>query len=140
MTLVRKSNHPFYSVMNDFFNEDVEKFFGNKSNKPLVNVTENDKEFKLELVAPGLKRDDFKVNIDNDMLNISSEIEHSSEEKDDNKVLRREYSYSSFSRSFTLPENVDAENIAAKYEDGVLKLNLPKKAIEAPKVKEISIS
>ena len=75
---------------------------------------------------PGLKEEDFNIDVDGSMLTISSEKEESKEEKD-KKFTRKEYSYSSFSRSFTLPEEINKEKIEAKYEDGVLKLSLPRK-------------
>jgi len=76
--------------------------------------------------VPGMKKDDFKIDIDSNMLTVSSQKEENKEEKD-KQFTRREYMYSSFSRSFTLPDEVNKEGIGAKYEDGVLKLSLPKK-------------
>lgn len=93
---------------------------------PAVNITDNRDEYKVSLAVPGLKKEDFKIDVDGNILTISSEKEESNEEKDE-KFTRREYSYSSFTRSFTLPEEVNREKIEAVYENGVLKLNLPKK-------------
>jgi HSP20 family protein len=80
----------------------------------------------VSLAVPGMKKDDFNIDVEGNMLTISSEKEESKEEKED-KYTRKEYNYSSFSRSFTLPDEVNKEKIEAKYEDGVLKLMLPKK-------------
>ena len=78
------------------------------------------------MAAPGMKKEDFKINVDGNMLTISSEKEEKKEEKDE-KYTRKEYSYSSFSRSFTLPEDVKQDALDAKYEDGVLNLRLPRR-------------
>jgi HSP20 family protein len=107
---------------------------------PSVNIIENNKEFKVELAAPGLSKKDFKIEIENRVLSISSEIEEEREEEDEN-YKRREFSYNSFSRSFQLPEDVLADKIDAKYEGGILKLNIPKKEVTVSKPKkEIKVS
>ena len=107
---------------------------------PSVNITENEKEFKIEMAAPGLERKDFKVEVENGMLCISSEKEEESKEEKKN-YTRREYSYNSFSRSFTLPDNSSPDKIDAKYENGVLNITLPKKEVAVSKpVKEIKVS
>lgn len=93
---------------------------------PAVNVTENKDQYNVSLAAPGLKKEDFKIDIEGNMLNISSEKEEKTEEKDE-KFTRKEYSYSSFSRSFTIPEDVKMESIDASYTDGVLNIRLPRK-------------
>ena len=92
---------------------------------PAVNITEHKDEYKVSLAAPGLKKDDFKIEVNGNILTISSEKEESKEDFD-KKFTRKEYSYSSFSRSFTLPEEINQEKIEAKYEDGVLKISLPR--------------
>lgn len=119
------------TVFNDFFkpwNEwfDNNGLLGNTFNIPAVNITETKNEYLVFLAAPGLKKDDFTIDVDGNLLTISSEKEETKEEKD-KKFNRREYSYSSFSRSFTLPEEVNKEKIEARYEDGVLKISLPRK-------------
>jgi HSP20 family protein len=93
---------------------------------PEANVIENDTNYQVELAAPGLKRDDFNVDVDNGVLTISAEKKQSSEEQGKN-FRRQEFSLDSFSRSFYLPENLKDEKIDAKYENGVLKVTLPKK-------------
>lgn len=132
-----KSQENIPSVFNDFFkpwNEWFEK--GSLLTRPLtvppVNITENKDNYEVSLGVPGLKKDDFKIDVDGNMLTISSEKEESREEKE-KSFTRKEYSYSSFSRSFTLPDEVNKERIEAKYEDGVLKLTLPRKE-EAKKI------
>ena len=101
---------------------------------PAVNVKENENEFLIDVAAPGLKKEDFKVNYDNGRLTISSEKKNEFEEKKDEKVTRREFSYQSFQRSFTVSENVvDAEKISANYEDGILHISLPKREEVKPK-------
>ncbi len=127
MTLVRRVNHPFYSLFNDFFNDDYEKSLNPfKSNSPAVNVKEKESDFEIEVVAPGYKKEDFKLKLDKDLLTISSELKEENEEVEGEKIIRREYRSASFSRSFTLPQNVDVEKISAKYEDGLLKVSVPK--------------
>ncbi len=132
------------SVFNDFFkpwNEwfDDSGFLGRTMNVPAVNITEHKNEYKVELAVPGMKKDDFKIDVDGNMLTISSEKEESSEEKE-KRFTRKEYSYSSFSRSFTLPEEINLEKIEAKYEDGVLKLSLPRRnELKMPAAKHIAV-
>ena len=92
---------------------------------PSVNVSETPKEFKLEVAAPGLERKDFNLEVDNHVLCISAEKEEEKKEKD-GEFTRKEYSFNSFSRTFTLPENVKENEIDAKYENGVLKVVVPK--------------
>ena len=132
------------SVFDDFFkpwNEwfDNGGFLGRVMNVPAVNITEQKNEYLVSLAAPGLKKEDFKIDVDGNMLTISSEKEESKEEKD-KKFNRKEYSYSSFSRSFTLPEEINKEKIEAKYEDGVLKIALPRKEeAKKPTAKTIAV-
>lgn len=109
-------------------------------NVPSANITESEKDYLIELAAPGLTKKDFKVEMDNGMLTISAEKKEEKKEEE-NGYSRREYSFNSFSRSFTLPENCKSDKIDAKYEDGILKLTLPKKEITPMKSKkEIAVS
>ena len=94
-------------------------------NVPTANITETQKEFKVELAVPGLERKDFNVEVDNHILTISAEKEEEKKEGD-GEYSKREYSFNSFSRSFTLPENVKEGNIDASYENGVLRISIPK--------------
>jgi HSP20 family protein len=104
----------------------------NNASVPAVNVAENKNEYRIEVAAPGLSKGDFKINLDHDVLTISSEKEESKEEKEEN-YTRKEFSYTSFSRSFTLPDVADAEKIEASHKDGVLNITIPKR--EEAKVK-----
>lgn len=132
MLSVSKPRSLFPTVFDDFFRP-WNEWFGNEPlyNKvltvPAVNITENDKEYKITVAAPGLKKDDFKIDLDGNMLTISAETEETTEEKEDERYTRKEYNYTSFSRSFTLPDEVNKEKIEAVYENGVLKLRLPVK-------------
>jgi len=143
MKLIKRNDDwGFPSVWEDFFNNDVfdlPAMASRGTTVPAVNINETDKEFELELAAPGLKKNDFKVNIDRNVLTVSTEKEEKKEEKEKN-FTRKEFSYQSFSRSFTLPESVNQDKIDAKYNDGVLKLVLPKKDEVIPKSKEIKIA
>lgn len=137
MSLVKRNNLFFPSLMNDFMGPD---WFGGtekwNTSVPAVNIKDNEKGFELELAVPGLKKDDFTVEVDNDVLTISSEIKSENEETKEN-YTRKEFSFSSFKRAFTLPETVDGSKIDAKYEDGILKLTLPKKQEALPKPKRL---
>lgn len=107
---------------------------------PSANITESESDYKIELAAPGLQKGDFKIELDNNVLTVSSEKEEEKKEEEKD-YKRREFSYSSFSRSFQLPENILADKIDAKYENGVLKLSIPKKEITvSASKKEIKVS
>ncbi len=128
------------SFFDRFFNDDLldwdtKNFAGTDSNLPAVNVKENDDEFRIEVAAPGMKKEDFNVKLENDRLTISSEKEEKKEEKDkDEEYTRREFSYTSFQRSFTVPEKlVQTEKIKASYKDGILNVVLPKQEEAKPK-------
>jgi HSP20 family protein len=110
-----------------------------------VNIQETPKSYELHLVAPGLKKEDFKLNIDSNILNISFEqknekTEGSTENKEETKWLRNEYRMRSFKRSFNLNDKIDAGKIAAKYADGVLVVTLPKKEVSEPAAHEITVN
>ena len=114
----------FFKPWNNWFEND---FFNGKSmNVPAVNITDNKDDFVVSLAVPGMKKDDFNIDVEGNMITISCNKEEKKEEKD-SRYTRKEYNYSSFSRSFTLPDDVMNEKIEARYEDGVLKLMLPKK-------------
>jgi HSP20 family protein len=107
---------------------------------PSVNIVEKDNGFYLDLVSPGLSKDDFKIELKNKQLTISAEKKNETETKEDGKVWRKEYSFNSFKRSFFLPETVEGNAIEANYEQGVLKVYIPKKAEVVPAVKTIAVS
>lgn len=114
--------------LDDFFNDE---FWPTRSsqrgiNVPCVNVKENDNEYNIEVAAPGLNKEDFDVSLDGNVLTVSAEKKDEDEEKNKD-FTRKEFSYTSFKRSFTCPESVDKENIDASYNDGVLNIKIPKK-------------
>jgi len=119
----------FYRPWNEFFEPTNSGLWGRALTMPAVNIAENKDEFKVSLAAPGMKKSDFNIDIQGNILTVSAETEEKKEEKDekDENYTRKEYSFSSFSRSFTLPDEVNKEKIEATYVDGVLKLSLPKK-------------
>lgn len=113
----------------DFFGRDfLDNFFSERTggNIPAVNLVENNDEYRIEVAAPGLDKNDFKVDFDNGVLTISSEKETKHEDEDD-KYMRCEFNYSRFNRSFSLPEGADADKIKAKHKEGVLYVHIPKK-------------
>jgi len=107
---------------------------------PAVNIKENKDEYFLEIAVPGMKKTDFNINVENKVLSISSEKSEESINEDEN-YTRREFGYSSFKRTFTLPDTVESDNINAKYNDGILTIHLPKReeAKEKP-AKRIDVS
>lgn len=144
MSNLIKSNRAI-APWNDFFN--VDNFFNSgllnrwERDFPAVNIAENEKNYSVEVVAPGFKKEDFKLKVEDDVLTISAESK--SEKKEEGKekeYTRREYSYSSFTRSFHLPDNVKDDSIAASYQDGILKLELPKSKVQVKATKEIPIN
>jgi len=147
MTLVKLNNRPlqksFNNLMDDFF-ATVPSILGDDFVAPPfrsftpVNVKETENEYVLEVVAPGFQKEDFKINLDNNTLTVSAETKEEAENTND-KFVRKEFKQQSFSRSFTIDENIDAESISAKYVNGVLTLNLAKKQQVKQSVKEISI-
>ena len=134
MTLLRRSDYlpAWANFVNDFLNTDLSDwssrhYSDTNTTLPAVNIKENNDAFVVEMAAPGMVKDDFKIELNNDLLTISSEKKNENVTKEGETYTRREYSYQSFSRSFTLPKTVDAEKISAKYENGVLSLEIPKR-------------
>jgi len=125
----------FGSVVDQIFQNNLSRFFddsfygtsGLKGGLPPVNVREEDKMYELELYAPGLKKQDFQISVHGDTLTISFERQENKESSEKKGWVRREYSCQSFNRSFTVDETIDANKISAKYEDGVLRITVPKK-------------
>ncbi len=138
----RRSSMP--SIVDDFFGKDMlSNFFDDYQTGicvPAVNIIEGKDDFRIEVAAPGLDKKDFKIDVKNNVLFISSEKRQEDEKKDE-KIMRREFSYSSFSRSFSLPESVETDKIRASHRDGVLSITIPKKeeAKEKPP-RQIAIS
>ncbi len=142
MTMV-KLHSPVQKNINNFFDEFFNELpaFGKTVNNlfsPAVNIVETPDAYHLELNAPGRNKEDFQISVDKGLLTIS--YEKKEEPKNEGvKVVRREFSFQSFKRSFTVDEKINAEAIQAKYENGLLKLLLPKKAEQQPPVKTINI-
>lgn len=129
-------------VFDDFFGNSITDFMGGDFalTQPSVNVVETHDHYRIEVAAPGLEREDFDIQVEDDHLTIKAEKEHKDEVKEDSFV-RREFNYTSFSRNFQLPKSVDGEGIAAKYENGVLTIGLPKKEeVKGKPVKRIEIN
>ena len=135
MSITKRNEVLFPALMNEIFRPD---WFGGTQNTrstvPAVNIKENEKDFELELFVPGRVKEDFKIEIDDSILTISSEMEESKELYEEN-FTRREFTLASFKRAFTLPETVATDKIEATYENGVLSFNLPKKEEALPKPK-----
>lgn len=140
MSLVLR-NKLFPSFNDDFSNDFFPSFFNQPSsiNLPSVNISEDGDNFKIELAAPGLDKKDFRIEVKNNVLSISSEKEEKHENENE-KFMRREFNYCSFKRSFGLPQSVDVDKIKAKHNNGVLSVTIPKKeeAKEKP-LKQIEI-
>jgi len=138
-TISRKSFRPFY--MSNLFDDDFFPVLTNRSSSmPAVNIREDEKNYFLDLAIPGMDKKDLKIDINEDVLTISSETKNESEENRDG-YKRKEFSYSTFCRSFYIPENVETENIEANYKDGILSVALPKQKEEKNKItREIKIS
>lgn len=142
MTLVKVNNRPANNLFEDFFNFPSvfgkHAFTGSPFHHPAVNIVEKAEGYHLDVSAAGYEKSDFKVNLENDLLTISAEKK---EEKtnEQEKYVRREFTAQSFKRSFSLDEKIDAAGITAKYENGVLRLFLPKKVETAAPQKSIEI-
>ena len=150
-TLVKSNGNLFpagTSLLKDFFTDDwfdssLSNWKATGSTLPAVNVRETNDDFQIEVAAPGMKRSDFKVELDNNVLTISSQREDNREEKkEDGNYTRMEFSYQSFQRSFTLPnDKVESEKIGARYVDGILHVTIPKKdEAKVKPAKQIAIS
>ncbi|MFN8255220.1 MAG: Hsp20/alpha crystallin family protein [Bacteroidales bacterium] len=139
MTLTKRNElFPAWSrFFNDFFDKDIydysNKHFSNTNTTlPAVNIKEDDQSFTVEMAVPGMEKKDFKINLENDTLCISSEKRKENENKE-GQYYRKEFSYQSFSRSFVLPDSVDESKIQAKYDNGLLTIEIPKKEEAKPK-------
>ena len=137
MSLIKRNDVLFPTLMNEIFKPD---WFGGMDNfktyVPAVNIKENEKDFELQLAVPGRKKEDFQIEVNENVLTISSETK-SEENVENENYTRREFSFTSFKRAFSLPETVDEDNIKATYEDGILTFNLPKKEEALPKPKRM---
>jgi HSP20 family protein len=138
-TITKRNFRPFY--MGSIFDDDFFPVMSNNvSSMPVVNIKEDDKRFMLDLAVPGIDKKDLKIDINEDVLTISSETKNESEESKDG-YKRKEFSYTSFCRSFQIPENVNREKIEASYKDGILSVSLPKFEEEKNKIsRQVNIS
>ena len=129
--LVKGNNFwPSTSSVDQFLNDSIFNWrneMNGINGVPRVNIAETDEEFKVEMAAPGMKREDFHVELDNDTLVIWSEVSDKKEDNNNSSYTRREFHYESFRRVFHLPNTVESDKIKAKYEDGMLRLVIPKK-------------
>ena len=145
MTLMR-FNSRYPSLFDSFFDNELfdwsnKNFSTTNTTVPAVNIKEDQDRFEVEIAAPGLNKKDFKVELNNEVLTVSSNKEIKNEHSEEGQFYKREFSYQSFSRSFTLPNTVHNEKISAKYENGILMISIPKKEEAKPKpIKQISIS
>ena len=141
MTLMKRSDNywpSFPSLIDNLFSRDLmdwnnTNFSTTNTTLPAVNIVETKDDFRIEVAAPGMEKKDFNINLENDTLTISSERKKEDKKEDEN-YSRREFSYQSFQRVFTLPENlVDGEKVNARYEEGILKIHIPKREDAKPK-------
>ncbi len=143
MTLVKVNNRPFGNLFNDFLNElpVTARSFGQEFFAfPQTNIHETPDAYHLELNVPGRSKEDFKIQVEQGLLTISFEKKEQTAQSDDYKTLRREFEYKSFKRSFSVEDKIDVDGIQAKYENGILKLLLPKKEESKPSARQINIS
>ena len=129
--MMKELFNEFPSTASRAFREDVLNF-------PPVNIVEKSNAYQVELSVPGYEKTDFNVKLDDKILTISTEKKEQTVQADE-KMIRKEFTYKSFKRSFTLDDKIDAESISAKYENGILKLELPKKEDQKTAVKDITI-
>jgi HSP20 family protein len=145
MTLVKFANGHKNNALSPFFTDVFDsilndKYFGGSlvAKTPAVNIAETESQFHIELAVPGLKKEDFKINLEKNILSVSAEKK--TENVDENKKYsKREYSYDAFTRTFTLPESADYANIVAEYTDGILNINVAKKEEAKIQTREIEI-
>ncbi len=146
MTLIRRNQTQpvFTNFFDDFLNKEwsdwgLKNYSRTNTTIPSVNISENDENFLIEVAAPGLDKSDFSIEVNQGTLKISSEIKSENQEKEE-RYTRREFSYQSFCRSFSLPLTVDSDKIEAKYDKGILLVTIPKREEAKPKpVKLIDI-
>ena len=127
MTLIKwQHRNPLSDMVNNIFDNDLGDFFGKRFSDPAANIIENPEAFKLEIAAPGMNKEDFRINLENNILTLSAELDDQKREEGKN-YTRKEFYYGSFSRAFTLPKSIDLDKIRADYEAGILRVTLPKR-------------
>ena len=144
MKLARFNNYP--SLFDQLFDTDLfdwsnRNYSETNTTVPSVNIKENADAFNVEMAVPGFDKKDFKIALDHNVLTISSEKKVENETKEGERFTRHEYSYQSFSRSFTLPEAANGDKISAKYDNGILNVEIPKREEAKPKpMRQIAIA
>ena len=136
MNLIRKQTPFFPSLFDDYVNQDWDFKVSSSARTPAVNIKELDNQFEIDLAVPGKKKSDFEIEVEEGLLSISSSMEED-QVTEKAKFTRREFSYNSFKRTFTIPDSVDPSNIEAHYSEGVLKLRLPKRKEALPQPKKL---
>ena len=136
MNLIRKQAPFFPSLIDDFINQDWNLKAPSSTTLPAVNIKDLEAQFEIELAVPGMKKSDFEIEVEDGLLSISSSLEEE-QVTEKGKFTRREFSYNSFKRTFTIPDSVDPSNIEAQYSEGVLQLRLPKRKEALPQPKKL---
>jgi HSP20 family protein len=136
MNIIKRNRGHFPLLMNELF---VPDWFGGVQKSsfsfPVINIKETKENYQLELAMPGIKKEDFKIELEDKLISIALENKQESQEKNENfKYTRREFVYSSFKKTFSIPDDVNAESISALYENGILNITLPK--VEKEEIKE----
>ena len=144
MTVVRFKNRPngavaFNNLLSDVFPQFPSIYKEDLKQATPVNIRETEKEYLLDIVAPGLNKEDFKISLENNLLTVAVEKKEETVNEGE-KFIRKEFQFQGFKRSFTLDEKINADGISAQYVNGVLTLNLPKKEDVKPATKQISIN
>ena len=131
----------FNGLLDELFTRNLGDFVGTdfSVSQPAFNILENQDGFKVEVAAPGFAKENFKISLDGDILTISAEVTDK-KEKEDGRYNRREFNFSAFKRSFTLPKSVHAEQISGAYEQGILTVSIPKREETKPVTKTINIA
>lgn len=146
--LVLRNNEQFpmfSSFFNDVFENDWmpwrhKQYSNTNTSVPAVNISENAEQYSVEMAAPGLEKEDFKIELNRGVLTISSEKKTENTAHENDKITRQEYSYQSFTRSFSLPETADSDHVSATYNRGILYVSIPKKnEAKAKPIKTIAI-
>jgi HSP20 family protein len=135
MNLIRKQASIFPSIIEDYFNQDW-NLRSVSASMPSVNIKELETQFEIDLAVPGKKKNDFEIEVEDGLLSISSTTEEATT-NEKAMFTRREFSYASFKRTFTIPDSVDPTNIEAQYSEGVLQLRLPKRKEALPQPKKL---
>jgi len=136
MNLIRKQTPFITSLFDDYVNQDWDFKVSSSAGTPAVNIKELDNQFEIDLAVPGKKKSDFEIEVEEGLLSISSSMKED-QVTEKAKFTRREFSYNSFKRTFTIPDSVDPSNIEAHYSEGVLKLSLPKRKEALPQPKKL---